>query len=89
MAQADGLQDRDLQKYYEELLSMFASEGWKFFVEDLERIKEAAEKIDGITTLEELHNRHGKREILHIILGQPNTISAAYDELLEAEGGNA
>lgn len=82
---ADGLKDRDLQKYYEDLLSMFSSPGWKHFTEDLAKLNLAADTLTGIDTMEQLHFRRGQVDIMKKIVAQPFVTQAAYDQLLAAE----
>ena len=82
-----GLKDRDMQTYYEALIAMFASPGWKFLTEDLQRIYDATHTIEGIETLEQLTFRRGQIDILKTIVAQPAVVTAAYDVLLEDENG--
>ena len=82
---ADGLKDRDLQKYYEALLMMYASEGWKLFADDLKRIFDASNTLKDIDSLEALYFRRGQVDILTKIIAQPIVMEAAYDQLLRNE----
>jgi hypothetical protein len=82
---ADGLKDRDLQKYYEALLAMYASEGWKHFADDLKIIFDAANTLSGIDGSEMLHFRRGQIDILTKMIAQPIVTEAAYDQLLRNE----
>lgn len=84
---ADGLKDRDLQKYYEDLLAMYASPGWKHFAEDLAKVKEVANTLKGIDAMEHLFFRKGQVDIIDKVVAQPFVTQAAYDQLLEAEDG--
>ena len=40
--------DKELQRYYENLLDLFTREGWKQFIEDISDNKEI---LDDITTI--------------------------------------
>lgn len=80
-----GLKDRELQTYYEELASMFTSKGWTFFVEDLKKLYDVANAIDGISSMEALNFRLGQRDILAKIAAQPAVVAAAYEDLLEGD----
>lgn len=82
---ADGLKDRDLQDYYESMQRMFETPGWKYLTEDLMKLLEAADKLDGIEHLQALFFRKGQIDILNTVIAQPAVISAAYDMLLESE----
>ena len=76
-----GLKDRNLQHYYESMEEMFTTPGWKYLLEDLQRIYEIAHTIEGIETAEQLHYRRGQIDILKLVAGQPAVISAAYEQL--------
>jgi hypothetical protein len=82
---AEGLKDRNLQEYYEAMLGLFGTAGWGYLVEDLTKIYDAANKLEGIVTLTDLDFRRGQIDILKTIIAQPAVISAAYELLLEEE----
>ena len=82
-----GLKDRNLQEYYEAMIEMFASPGWKFLTEDLQRVYDASYTIEGIETMEQLTFRRGQIDILKTIVAQPAVVRAAYDVLLEEDSG--
>ena len=79
-----GLKDRDLQHYYESMEELFTTSGWKYLLEDLQKIYETAHTIEDIETLEQLQFRRGQIDILKLIVAQPAIISAAY-EMLKAD----
>lgn len=79
---ADGLKDRNLQDYYESLLAMFSTTGWKYIAEDLEKLHAAANTLDGIVTQSDLDFRRGQIDILRFLATQPAVTAAAYDTLL-------
>ena len=71
--------------YYDTLMSMFISSGWKNFIEGIERDhRYSRADIDSIDTLEQLHNFHGRNYVYKAILNFEKTIRAQLDEL-EAE----
>lgn len=80
-----GLKDRNLQAYYEAMQSMFATPGWTYMQEDLQKLYEAAHAIEGIETMEQLCFRRGQIDILKMLAAQPAVIAAAYDVLLEED----
>ena len=83
MAEAQqGLKDRDLQKYYEAMLELFTTPGWKYLVEDVEKIKAVGNTLAGIGSMEELHFRRGQLDMIEKIITQPDVVRAAYDMLL-------
>ena len=85
---ADGLKDRNLQDYYESLQAMFVTKGWKYLTEDLVKLHEAANSLDGIEDMKDLYTRIGQRDILTKVIAQPAVISAAYEMLLEDDDGS-
>jgi len=82
---ATGLKDRELQDYYESLIDMYASKGWAHFTADMQKLFDAANTLDAIDSLEDLHFRRGQIDILRRVVAQPAVMEAAYDELLKAE----
>lgn len=80
--ETQGLKDRNLQKYYEALLALYAMPGWKFVTEDLQKIYDAGNSLEGISSMEELHFRRGQIDILKQIVAQPVVVRAAYDLML-------
>jgi hypothetical protein len=79
---ADGLKDRDTQDYYESMQRMFETKGWKYLTEDLMKLLDAANTLNGIATMEELNIRLGQVDILRKMIAQPAVIDAAYQTLL-------
>ena len=65
---------------------MFATPGWKYLLEDLQKIYDAAHTIEGIETMEQLQFRRGQIDILKLVVGQPAVLAAAYD-MLKADDG--
>lgn len=63
----------NLRQYYEDLLEMFATPGWKHFLEDMERDHSNVSSIDGVDSLESLFKKKGQRDVIRAIL--------AYEEL--------
>jgi len=83
--QTAGLQDRDLQKYYEALLALYAMPGWTYLTEDLQKLYDAGNSLEGIGSLEELHYRRGQLVIIKQIVAQPAVTHAAYETLLDED----
>ena len=77
-----GLKDRDLQKYYEAMLELFSTPGWNYLQEDLTRLLDEGNTLNGIESMEDLHVRRGTVHILKYMLAQPVVVRAAYDTLL-------
>lgn len=74
----------ELQKYYEDYMDLFVTEGWKAFQEDL---KAASESID-ILSLEDakqLHIAQGKLDVFLRLQNWETAIRNAHDDLLRSE----
>ena len=82
---ADGLKDRDLQDYYESMIAMHHSKGWTYFVEDMQRLFEAADSIQGVEGLQGLGFKQGQVDIIKLVVSQAAIVQASYEELLESE----
>ena len=80
-----GLKDRKTQAYYEALATTFSTPGWAHLVEDLQKIYEAAQSVEGITTMEQLNFRRGQIDILKLLVAYPAVAAASYDSLLEGD----
>ena len=75
--------DKELQKYYETLLDLFAHEGWKLFVED---IQDNADFLNNILTIKDEQDfwyRRGQLEATGRLLSYESTIKDSYDDFLE------
>ena len=58
----------ELKEYYEAILDMFSTPGWKLFLEDMERDHSNISSVDGVNDLEGLFFRKGQRQVLSAIL---------------------
>ena len=72
---------QELQKYYESSFEMFSSEGWKYLMEDLEKLKQQVENIRTVEDAQTLHYRQGQLDILDLMLNRKKTCEEVYDEL--------
>lgn len=71
----------ELQKYYEARFDMMASQGWKDFVEDIQNMVTAYDKIERIKAVEDLYFTKGQLDILNWVINLKETSSEAYKEL--------
>lgn len=71
--------DIELQTYYENLLDLFSSSGWKDFIEDIQSIAEPMNEVRTIQSEKELWLRRGQVDILDYMLNYENMIKEAYD----------
>lgn len=74
----------ELEKYYEDRFTMFLTKGWKDFIEDVEKIKEAVKGVEEISTVEDLYYAKGQLDILNWLLGIKDASEQAYEELTDA-----
>lgn len=68
MEQESPEQRRQLEEYYSDLKEMFLTPGWKNFLEDMEKSREAIDSIRGPRTLEDLWYQKGQLLILDDVL---------------------
>lgn len=73
--------EKDLQEYYESLLELFSTPGWRFFIEDLEAQAPSLEQIRSIESEKDLWLRKGQIDILDRVLSYEETIKNSYEEL--------
>ena len=74
--------DSDLEKQYENFFSMFITDGWKQFIEDMEDIYDTY-KIEDIKDEQQLNRVKGERSILWRIINMEQSIRYAYDNMVE------
>jgi hypothetical protein len=72
-------ENNDLESYYEEQLSMFTSQGWKDFIEQVETIV-SANTIDAVNSEKELFLTKGRLDILRWILSWENLVRTAMEQ---------
>lgn len=73
--------DKELQQYYEEQFSMFATKGWRDFIEDQQTLYEAIDDLNTIENEQTLWFRKGQLDILNLILDRAKTYEAAWMDL--------
>lgn len=70
----------ELQKYYEDLLGLFVTDGWNTFIEDITEAEQGV-TIDSLKTAEDLHYAKGKLEVYRRIIAYEDIIRNAMDDL--------
>ena len=73
--------DIKLQEYYESLLDLFSTNGWKHFKEDMAKSMLNLNDLQTVTTAEDFWLRKGQVSILSFIAGYEDAVVAAYEEL--------
>ena len=71
----------ELQRYYEQAFSMMATEGWKDFMEDVQRIADSYDKLSSVTETHPLDFRRGQMDILNWLLGLRTAYEKTYEDL--------
>ena len=74
----------ELKSYYENRLGMMGDTGWKELIEDVDVMIESIDRIDPITTIEQLHFKKGELSILKWIKGLRDSSIQTYEELNDA-----
>jgi hypothetical protein len=73
--------DKNLQDYYEEAFSLFASQGWKDLVEDMKALQSEVTKIENIKDEKDLWFRRGQLDILDLIVNRKQMCEKVFEEL--------
>lgn len=71
----------ELQKYYEARFAMFAMKAWKDLVEDVSRMIDATDKLEGVHDLRQLGFKQGEVSIMRWIVNMEEMTNIAYREL--------
>ena len=75
----------ELQRYYEQRLSMMGSEGWKDLMDDVMDMMAATNTLDGVTP-ENMRYKQGEISIMRWMLSLGEVSEQAYDQLKESDG---
>ncbi len=81
--------DKQLEKYYEERFSTMATKGWKQFLEDVQGIFDAVNKVAPIQNELDLYFRKGQLDILQWVLTLKESSEQAYEALQLDSSGDA
>lgn len=79
------LDDKDLQKYYDDQFAMHASNAWKEWQRDVEAYRQKVADIDYVDTAHSLDFRRGQKDILTWLARQEEVMRLSYDELLQQQ----
>jgi len=72
--------DTEIEKQYEHFFSMFVTEGWKQFIEDMEDIYDNY-RIEDVKDEKHLNFVKGERAILWRIITLEESLKNAYDSM--------
>ena len=81
--------DKQLEKYYEERFSTMPTVGWKQFIEDVQGIFDAVNKVAPIQNEIDLFFRKGQLDILQWLLTLKESSEQAYEALQKDSSGDA
>jgi hypothetical protein len=70
----------ELQRYYEDRLSMMASDAWNDLMEDVETMLKATDTLSGVTQ-DNFRFKQGEVSIMKWLLSLRDTSTKAYEEL--------
>ena len=75
--------DKELEKYYEDMLSMFRTAGWKTLSEDLLTNSKGINSVEGTKDEKDLFFRKGQLYVISTLLNLEEHVRDAYDRLGE------
>ena len=73
----------ELQRYYETRLSMMGDPAWKDLLDDVQKMLDSTNRLDGVQDEKTLHFRQGEISIMRWILTLKEISEAAYAQQLE------
>lgn len=74
----------ELQKYYEERISMMSSVAWKQLMEDVENMLASTNTLDGVTP-DNMRFKQGEVSMMRWMLALKEISEQAYDQLKKDE----
>jgi hypothetical protein len=77
--------DKDTQQYFDRYFDMFASEGWKQFIEDMEGNRELMSDLMTVKDANDLFYRKGQVDVLNRIVNFQDSIENAHKVLANEE----
>ena len=77
--------DKETQDYFDRYFDLFASHGWKQFIEDMEDNRTLMSDLLTIKDANDLYYRKGQLEVLNRIVNFQLAIENAYEEVTNEE----
>lgn len=74
----------ELQKYYENRISMMSSDAWRDLMEDVQTMLSAINVLDGVTA-DNMRYKQGEVSIMRWMLSLKEVSEQAYDQLKKDE----
>ena len=75
------MQDKELQEFYEEQFTMFATKGWNDFIEDLQELYTAVDDLTSVENEQTLWFRKGQLDIIQLILDRRASCERVWNDL--------
>jgi hypothetical protein len=72
----------ELQTYYENQFSMFASQGWKDLLEDFAALRKQVDVLSAVKDSNDLWYRKGQLDILDLFLNRKAQAEKVYEDLI-------
>ena len=70
--------EKDAQQYFNDFMDLFASPGWKQFVEEVESMKVLANSVEATADANDLFFRKGQLQVINSILSLEYIVEASY-----------
>lgn len=77
--------DKDTQQYFDRYFDMFASEGWKQFIEDMEGNRDLMSDLMTVKDANDLFYRKGQVDVLNRIVNFQDSIENAHKVVANEE----
>ena len=77
--------DKDTQQYFDKYFDMFASEGWKQFIEDMEGNRDLMSDLMTVKDANDLFYRKGQVDVLNRIVNFQDSIENAHKVVANEE----
>lgn len=77
--------DKDTQQYFDRYFDMFASEGWKQFIEDMEGNRDLMSDLMTVKDANDLYYRKGQIDVLNRMVNFQDSIENAYKVVTNEE----
>lgn len=74
----------ELQKYYENRLSMMASDAWRDLMDDVQKMCDATDTLSG-ATVDNLRYKQGELSIMRWLLNLADTSEKVYEQLKDED----
>lgn len=75
--------DPDLSNYYDAMFALFASPGWKYLLEDLNRMVQAGQDVRNVKDLDSLRFVQGQTDVADWLFTAKERYEVAYAGLTE------